>query len=134
MIDWFDYQDARLWMVELRYGRANDPSFDTLLTALVLKADPSNLARLEAAFPEKVACIREREAAPAGILTDDPPGVRREVGWTPLHIVGEQLRLRGAVAEDRSIPGAARRCENPGCGSGALLDAYDECPRCGARS
>jgi hypothetical protein len=43
-------------------------------------------------------------------------------------------KATGEVAEDRSIPGAARRCENPGCGTGALLDAYDECPRCGARS
>lgn len=28
----------------------------------------------------------------------------------------------------------AERCENPGCGTGALLDDEGFCPRCGARS
>ena len=78
-VDWYDYQDARLWEVHLRYGRDGDPSFDTLLTALVLKADPKNLAAIEAAFPAKVACLRARWAAPGGILSEDPASARREV-------------------------------------------------------
>lgn len=74
-IDWFEFQDGRAirdGRDERFASRKGDPSFDALLTALALKADPANLARLESAFPEKVATIRARHNAMGGLLPGDP--------------------------------------------------------------
>jgi hypothetical protein len=71
LIDWHDYTDAVLGTFKPRYGAPNDPAFDTLLTAIVRKADDENLAALESAFPEKVAEIRARYNATGGLLPDD---------------------------------------------------------------
>jgi len=82
-IDWFDYQDARLWEVRLRYGRDGDPSFDTLLVALINKADDQNLRRIRAGFPAEVAEVQQRNGLPGGLLPSDPDVARDEVYGPP---------------------------------------------------
>lgn len=47
-----------------------DPPFYGLLTALLMRADSLNAARLRAAFPDDCAEIQARYDAPGGALTD----------------------------------------------------------------
>lgn len=67
---WWDYDQGR----DIRFGRSqsDDPYFSALLTAVILKADPSNLERLRAGFPEFVEVVTQRFNAPNGILPSDP--------------------------------------------------------------
>ena len=61
LLDWKEATQIRL----------EDPPFYALLTALVMKADTDNLAKLQLAFPEAVAEIKARYNAPAACLSLD---------------------------------------------------------------
>jgi hypothetical protein len=72
--------------------RDYDPSVDTLIMAAVRHADPVNLAKLEAAWPELVAEWRYRYWSGSGLLP-------REAGYDPefdenIRIQAEEV-LRG---------------------------------------
>ncbi len=48
-----------------------DPPMDALLMAAIRKADSTNLARIEAGFPELVAEMKARYNAPLGVIPED---------------------------------------------------------------
>lgn len=48
-----------------------DLPFHSLLSALLLKADPGNFKALERAFPEQVQALRERMHSPNGVIEGD---------------------------------------------------------------
>ncbi len=48
-----------------------DPPLDALIMAAIRKADSTNMARLEAGFPELVTEMRARYNAPLGVIPED---------------------------------------------------------------
>lgn len=70
--DYFAYRQS----LELsRY----DPSFYGLVMAAMRKADTTNTAILRHAFPAVWDDLQARHAAPGGVLSTDPAGVRQRI-------------------------------------------------------
>ncbi len=70
-----------------------DPSVDTLIMAAVLKADPINLAKLEAAWPDIVADYRYRFNSGQGLL----PG---EKDYNPEYDENIRIQAEAVLSEE----------------------------------
>jgi hypothetical protein len=93
-------------------------------------------ARLLHAACAYVDAAQEDDALNDGTLYGELESAREDyraaLRALPVLPADHPLVRQGMVVVERLLE--RRWCENPGCGSGALLDDLDECPRCGARS